>query len=59
MSDPTEPKFFKIADLQDRWGVCRMTIHREVKRGRLKRKLIGNSVRFEREEVFRYERKAG
>lgn len=54
-----EPKFYTYQELQRRWGVCRMTIHREVKRGRLKKKRIAGSIRFAREDVETYERLAG
>lgn len=54
-----EPKFFKYEDLVKRWNVSRMTVHREVKRGKLKPKHIAGTVRFPRDEVQRYERAAG
>ncbi len=50
--------FFTITDLVARWGVSRMIIYREIKRGRLKRKHIGGVVRFSANEVARYERVA-
>jgi excisionase family DNA binding protein len=50
--------FYTIAELMARWGVSRMTVYREIKRGRLKRKPIGGAVRFSSEEVSRYERVA-
>jgi excisionase family DNA binding protein len=53
-----EPRFFDTKELQARWKVGRTTIHREVKRGRLRSSLIGGSVRFSREEVARYEQQA-
>jgi excisionase family DNA binding protein len=50
--------FYTITELMARWGVSRMTVYREIKRGRLKRKHIGGAVRFSAEEVARYERVA-
>lgn len=54
-----EPRFFTYKDLERRWRVSRMTIHREIKRGRLRAKHIAGAVRFAREDVERYERAAG
>jgi excisionase family DNA binding protein len=48
--------FYTIADLMARWGVSRTTIYREIKRGRLKPKRIGGTIRFSADEVARYER---
>jgi hypothetical protein len=36
-----------------------MTVYRELKRGRLKKKRIGGTVRFSADEIYRYERQAG
>jgi excisionase family DNA binding protein len=51
--------FYSLKELCERWGVCRMTVYREIKRGRLKKKRIGGTVRFSSDEVYRYERQAG
>jgi excisionase family DNA binding protein len=51
--------FYTLKELCERWGVCRMTVYRELRRGRLKKKLIGGTVRFSAEEIYRYERQAG
>lgn len=53
-----EPRFFTIQALQERWGVSRTTLHREVKRKRLKPFYIGGRVRFTATEVARYESSA-
>jgi IS30 family transposase len=39
MSDYTETlkAWYSYAELQERWGVCKRTIQREVQRGRLRR----------------------
>jgi hypothetical protein len=54
-----EPEFYTCRELQERWRVSRMTIHREVKRGRLKKKMIAGTIRFARKDVEAYERLAG
>lgn len=62
MSDAStrnEKAFYSIPELMARWSVSRMTIYREIGRGRLRRKHIGGSVRFAVEDVARYERQAG
>ena len=48
-------KYLDTQELADRWGVSKMTIRREIKRGRLKRTLISSSVRFAVKEIERYE----
>jgi excisionase family DNA binding protein len=58
LAPSTLKAFYTIAELMARWGVSRMTIYREIKRGRLTRKHIGGTVRFSAEEVARYERVA-
>jgi hypothetical protein len=54
-----DPKFFRYEDLLNRWNVSRMTVDREVKRGKLKPKHIAGTVRIPRDEVERYEKAAG
>ena len=58
-SRTNEKSFYSIPELVERWAVSRMTIYREIARGRLKRKHIGGSVRFAVEEIARYEQQAG
>jgi excisionase family DNA binding protein len=48
---PREPAFYTIPQLAERWQVSRTTVFNEIRRGRLKRKLIGGQVRFSAEEV--------
>ena len=55
----TRKAFYSLKELCERWGVCRMTVYREIKRGRLNKKRIGGTVRFSADEVNRYERLAG
>ena len=49
------PDFYTPAQLGARWQVCPQTIKREVKRGRLRRVVVGRAVRFAAVEVARYE----
>ena len=55
----TRKAFYSLKELCERWGVCRMTVYRGLKRGRLRKKRIGGTVRFSADEVDRYERQAG
>lgn len=49
---------YSLEELAERWAIHKRTIHREVARGRLKKKLIGGRIRFAVDEVERYERVA-
>jgi excisionase family DNA binding protein len=51
--------YYTYADLQERWGVSRQTIWREIKQGRLTTCRVRGSVRFSRAAVQGYERKMG
>jgi predicted DNA-binding transcriptional regulator AlpA len=50
-----ESGFYTIQQLISRWDVSRTTLHREVKRKRLKPFYVGGCVRFSESEVKRYE----
>lgn len=54
----TEKTFFTIPELLTRWHVSRTTLHREVKRKKIKPTRIAGRVRFSSDEVARYERLA-
>ena len=55
-STTTDPKFFTVPDLLSRWGISRTTLHREVKRKKIKPTYIAGAVRFAAQEVARYEK---
>jgi excisionase family DNA binding protein len=53
---PSSKKFLSVADVATRWDVHKQTVYREIIRGRLRKTLIGGSVKFSIDEVERYER---
>lgn len=50
-----EPAFFTITELMTRWKCSDETIKKYEKKYNLKRKIIGNMIRFSYTEVIRFE----
>lgn len=55
MNDTKAKVLLTLDELTERWSVSRSTVYREIKRRRLRRILIGGSVRFRVKDVELYE----
>lgn len=49
------PQFLTIRQLGARWGCCKMTVHRMMKRGEVPFIKLGKNVRFDLEDVKQVE----
>lgn len=55
-SSPSEPAFFTVNYIADRWHCSPKTVRRLIAAGEIPVYRLGNSVRISREDLFTYER---
>jgi len=51
-----EKEYYSINELSKRWGLCKKTLYRYIKGGKLKAFNVGNKFLISKEEVERMER---